>query len=274
MMKNAMSSMVRPVARGFCASLLLAVAASAQSQVCLTEQAMQARMREDRQVEAMRAVEVFIDPAAKAEWDASTVDIGGQMMSGADAYRLLSFQADRDTLADLENRLRKTGMSPAAVAKGLNEMTEFSELTLKRRFLQIESRNQQFFLFKRGDSGRVVTQSEGKACIAMQLQGLTVQHYSRDLPPGWLSPTSKLPRLIAAYRKEQRFGVAAFARTKAGDAIVILAKPQFGRGDYDGPVPYYFGGVLLQETRAGVASVVADLMHTRYVERHEFNFPE
>lgn len=273
-MKSSTKSLMRLALQGIFASLLLANASVAQSKACMTEAAMQARMRDERQVEAMRAVEVIVDAAKRTEWDNSTQDYGGQTMSGADVYRMVSFQADRDNLVELENRLRKSGMTPAAMAKGVSELFEFGELIMKDRFLRIKSSYQQLFLFKRGDKGVVVTQSDDKACIAMQLQGLTVQHHSLDLPSGWLAPSSGLPRLIEAYRKEHRFGVAAFGRTKAGGSIVILAKPQFGRGDYDGPVPYYFGGVLLQENKVGGASVVADLMHTRYVEHHDFNFPK
>lgn len=271
-MKNSAESLVRFALQSVVVSLLLASGAMAQSQTCMTEEAMRARMRAEGQVESMRAVEVFVDPAKKARWDESTQNLADKQYSGADAYRLVSFQTDRDMLYELERRMRSGGMPPAAVAKGMSEFVEYSELIMKDRFLRIKSSFQQFFLFKRGDKGVVVTQADEKSCIALELQGLTVQHYSLNLPPGWLAPSSKLPRLIEAYRKENRFGVAAYARTKAGDAFIILAKPQFGRGDYDGPVPYYFGGVLLQETKAGGASVVADLMHTRYVEHHDFNF--
>lgn len=273
-MEHAADKSVRSALLSCVASLLLAQAAIAQSSACMTEAAMQARMQDEQQVEAMRAVEVFVDPAKKAKWDESTQEMGDQKYSGADMYRLLSFVVDRDQLDALERRMRKQGMSDARAAKAASEMAEFSELVMKDRFLRIKSSYRQLFLFKRGDQGVVVTQTDDKACISMHLRALTVQHYSGDLPPGWLAPSSRLPRLIEAYRKESRFGVAAFARTQAGDSIVILAKPQFGRGDHDGPVPYYFGGVLLQETKAGVASVVADLMHTRYVEHHDFNFPQ
>lgn len=272
-MNKSTEKVLRLALQGIFASLLTNVA-MAQPQACMTEDAMRARMRDEKQIEAMRAVQVFVDAAKKARWDDSTQDFGDQSMSGADLYRLLSFQVDRDNLAALENSMRKKGIPPASTAKGVSELIEYGELIMKDRFLRIKSSYQQFFLFRRGDKGTVVTQSDEKACIALQLQGLTVQHYSLDLPAAWLAPSSGLPRLIEAYRKDHRFGVAAFGRTKAGDSIVILAKPQFGRGDYDGPVPYYFGGVLLQETKAGRASVVADLMHTRYVEHHDFNFPK
>ena len=128
-------------------------------------------------------------------------------------------------------------------------------------------------MFKHLDQGVIVTQFDDKACIGMRLKELTVQHYSLGLPPNWLAASSRLPGFIDAYRKENRFGVAAFGRTKAGDSIVLLAKPQFGRGSNDGPVHFYFGGVLLQEKKDGGVAVLGDLMHTRYSEHHEFNFP-
>lgn len=272
MMKRIPAPGFRLRAWGAVLGLLLGHGALAQTRACMTEDALRARMRHEGQVEAMRAVEVFVDADKKARWDASTQDYGGQSMSGADVYRMVSFMADRDQLAQLEARMRSSGTPPAAQAKGISELIEYGELIMKDRFLRIKASFQHFYLFRRGDTGVVVTQSDDQACIAWQLRGLTVQHYSLDLPAGWLPAGSKLPRLIEAYRKENRFGVAAFGKTAGGDVIVVLAKPQFGRGDYDGPVPYYFGGVLLQETKSGGASVVADLMHTRYVERHDYNF--
>lgn len=118
---------------------------------------MWARMRAEGQVESMRAVEVFVDAAWKARWDESTQNLAEKQYSGA-VYCLMSLQTHRDMLDDLESRIRRGGMAPVSVAKGLSEFVGYSALIMEDRFLRIKSSVQQFFLFKPGDKGVVVTQ--------------------------------------------------------------------------------------------------------------------
>lgn len=238
---------------------------------CMSEEVMRTRMSQEGLVEQIRSVQVSVDPAKKAEWDKSMHDFGGQSMSGAGLYKILSIQTDRDNYYAMEAKLREQGMRPYAIEKGMSEMKEYAELKMKERFLTISSECKQFFLFAGKAVGAVVNQKSGAACIVMRLQNPIVQHFSLGLPPAWLKKSSKLPVLIAAYRKENGFGVAAFSKTTDGDSLVILAKPQLGLGSTDGPVPYYFGGVMLLERQGGEIAILGDLMHTKYVENYSLN---
>lgn len=241
---------------------------------CMPEEVMRARMSQEGLVEQIRSVQVSVDPAKRSEWDKSTHNYGGHLISGADLYKLLSIQTDRDNYYKMEASLREKGLRPLAVDKAMAEMKEYAELKMKERFLTISSGYKQFFLFTGNGVGAVVNQKSGTACIAMRLQNPVVQHFSLGLPPKWLKKSSRLNYLISAYRSEHGFGVAAFSQTTDGHKVVILAKPQLGLGSFDGPVPYYFGGVMLLEKQGGEALVLGDLMHTKYMEKYNLKSSE
>lgn len=241
---------------------------------CSTYEEMKTRMlRQERLTPQMQAAQVSVIPAKIAEWDRSMHDFGGESVSGADLYKRLIIATDRDAISMTQEKLREQGWSENRIRRVLFEMKTLAEQKMKQRFATISAGHKLVRLYTGNGVGIVFNVKDDLACIAMRLQDPIVQHYELGLPPFWLKKSSKMPPLIESYRKENGFGVAAFSKTIDGDSLVILAKPQFGAGSSDGPVPYYFGGVMLLESKDGKISNIGDLMHVQYIHEHNFNFP-